>query len=111
MVIPGDNFQGQSKMEFLEFNDNFDLVSRTSHLTDRFMVFHDWALTENYYVIPKNPASLKWKNIMKFSFGMSLGTDVFEMDENSNGEFILLPRRRPNNDNTKNQKIDDVTVN
>merc|ERR1712194_924994 len=63
--------------------------------------------------IPKNPASLKWKNILKFSFGMSLGTDVFEMDEDSNGEFILLPRRHNNNSDKKknHQKNVHVTVN
>ena len=91
MVIPGDDFKGNSQMEFLEFDENFDLVSRRKHTT-RFMVFHDWVLTQNYYVVPKNPAYLKWKNIMKFAFGASLGTDVFAMEEETNGEFILIPR-------------------
>jgi carotenoid cleavage dioxygenase-like enzyme len=99
MIIPGEgkdengkpDFKGNSKMEFLEFDDNFDLVSRRSHTTD-FMVFHDWSLTENYYVVPKNPASLRWNNIAKFTFGLCIGTDVFEMNEELNGKFILIPR-------------------
>ncbi|OEU11318.1 putative beta-carotene 15,15'-monooxygenase [Fragilariopsis cylindrus CCMP1102] len=99
MIIPGEgkdengkpDFKGNSKMEFLEFDDNFDLVSRRSHTTD-FMVFHDWSLTENYYVVPKNPASLRWNNIAKFTFGLCIGTDVFEMNETINGKFILIPR-------------------
>ena len=91
MVVPGDDFKGNSEMEFLEFDENFDLVSRRKHTT-RFMVFHDWVLTQNYYVVPKNPAQLKWDNIMKFAFGSALGTDVFEMEEETNGEFILIPR-------------------
>jgi len=93
MIIPGNNkdFKGNSKMEFLEFNNNFDLVSRRSHTTD-FMIFHDWTLTENYYVVPKNPAYLKWKNIAKFTLGLCIGTNVFAMDETKNGQFILIPR-------------------
>merc|ERR1712238_161129 len=31
MVIPGDKFGGNSKMEFLEFDEQFDLVSRREH--------------------------------------------------------------------------------
>ncbi|KAL3794643.1 hypothetical protein HJC23_010071 [Cyclotella cryptica] len=91
MVIPGERFLGNSRMEFVELDDNFDVVSRREHTT-RFMVFHDWALTENYYVVPKNPAYLRWNNILKFCVGLSLGTDVFAMEEHTNGEFILIPR-------------------
>lgn len=91
MVIPGDKFLGNTRMEFIELDDNFDVVSRRE-FTTRFMVFHDWALTQNYYVVPKNPAYLRWNNIIKFVFGFSLGTDVFAMEESTNGEFILIPR-------------------
>ena len=91
MIIPGEDFRGNTQMEFIELDDNFDLVSRRQ-FTTRFMVFHDWALTENYYVVPKNPAFLRWDNIFKFIFGLSLGTDVFSMEEYTNGEFILIPR-------------------
>ena len=94
MVVPGDDFRGNAQMEFLEFDEKFDVVSRRTHTT-RFMVFHDWVLTQNYYVVPKNPAYLKWKNIMKFAFGTSLGTEVFAMEEETNGEFILIPRFDP----------------
>ena len=91
MVIPGQNFLGNTRMEFIELDDNFDMVSRRE-FTTRFMVFHDWALTENYYVVPKNPAYLRWNNILKFVLGLSVGTDVFEMEEETNGEFVLIPR-------------------
>lgn len=95
MIIPGEEMKGNSYMEFLEFDDNFDLVSRRDHTT-RFIVFHDWALTQNYYVIPKNPAYLQWANIGKFTLGQSIGTDVFAMEEETNGEFILIPRHDVN---------------
>ena len=55
-------------------------------------MFHDWAITKNYYVVPKNPAYLKWKDIGKFTLGLSVGVDVFAMEEETNGEFILIPR-------------------
>ena len=95
MEIPGENFMGNSTFQFLEFDSNFDLVSSRKHTT-RFMVCHDWVLTQNYYVVPKNPAYLKWENIMKFAFGQALGTDVFAMEEQANGEFILIPRHDKN---------------
>jgi len=97
MIIPGEDGKGQTQMEFFEFDDNFDVVSRRE-FTTRFMVFHDWALTENYYVVPKNPAYLRWGNIAKFVLGLSLGTDVFAMEEETNGEFILIPRHDPSED-------------
>ncbi|EED90585.1 predicted protein [Thalassiosira pseudonana CCMP1335] len=97
MIIPGEDFKGNVQMEFVEFDDNFDVVSRRQHTT-RFMVFHDWALTENYYVVPKNPAYLKWRNIAKFVVGLGLGTDVFAMEEETPGEFILIPRHGTDDD-------------
>lgn len=94
MVIPGEDFKGNAQMEFLEFDENFDVVSRRKHTT-RFMVFHDWVLTQNYYVVPKNPAYLRWKEILGFAFGATLGTEVFAMEEETKGEFILIPRFDP----------------
>jgi hypothetical protein len=91
MIIPGEDFMCNTMMEFIEFDENFDVSSRREHTT-RFMVFHDWALTENYYLVPKNPAYLCWGNILKFSFGLSLGTDVFSMEDSTDGEFIFILR-------------------
>lgn len=94
MVLPGENLKGNAQMEFLEFDENFDVVSRRKHTT-RFMVFHDWVLTQNYYVVPKNPAYLKWKHILRFAVGASLGTEVFAMEEDARAGFILIPRFDP----------------
>uniref|UniRef100_A0A7S4ER81 Carotenoid oxygenase n=1 Tax=Pseudo-nitzschia australis TaxID=44445 RepID=A0A7S4ER81_9STRA len=91
MVVPGENFMGNSTFTFLEFDEKFDIVSKKEYTT-RFMVCHDWVITPNYYVIPKNPAYLKWDNIMKFTLGQTVGTSVFAMEEETNGEFILIPR-------------------
>jgi len=94
MDVPGENFMGNSTMEFVEFDSNFDVVSSREFST-RFMVFHDWIITQNYYVVPKNPAYLKWNNVANFMFGQSVGTDVFAMEEETNTEFILIPRHDP----------------
>jgi all-trans-8'-apo-beta-carotenal 15,15'-oxygenase len=91
MEIPGDTNQGNVTMEFLEFDTNFDLVCRRSH-KDRFMVVHDWVLTQNYYVVPKNPAYLKWPDLANFMLGRKVGTDIFAMEEETSGAFLLIPR-------------------
>ena len=54
----GNNMKGNTLMEFIEFDDNFDEISQRE-FTTRFMVFHDWVVTQNYYVVPKNSAYLK----------------------------------------------------
>ena len=68
MVVPGNKFKGNSIMKFIELDTNFDIVSNREYAT-RFMVFHDWGLTQNYYVVPKNPAYLQCANIMNFATG------------------------------------------
>jgi len=113
MLIPGQgqNFKGNVQLQFVEFDDNFDILSTTTHTTDRFMVLHDWALSQHYYVVPQNPAVLNWENIAKFTMGTTVGTDVFSMEEDCNSAFLLIPRPSPSNNNdddfqnkTKNQK-------
>ena len=95
MDIPGENFMGNTTVRFVEFDTNFDVVTERHHST-RFMVFHDWVLTQNYYVVPENPAYLKWPDIGKFMFGQTVGTDVFAMEEETNGAFLLIPRHDSN---------------
>lgn len=85
------NNKGNTMVEFMEFDKNFQLVSKREFMT-RFMVFHDWMITDNYYVIPKNPARVRWADMTKFIMGAKLGVDVFEMDEAAPGELILIPR-------------------
>jgi carotenoid cleavage dioxygenase-like enzyme len=95
MDIPGENYMGNSTMIFYELDINFDVVSSRSYTT-RFMVFHDWVITENYYVVPQNPARIKWAELGKFLLGATVGTDIFGMEEATNGAFLLIPRHDPN---------------
>lgn len=95
MDVPGETYQGNSTMEFFEFDAKFDLVSRRAYST-RFMVCHDWVITEHYYVVPKNPAYLKWPGLFKFLMGRTVGTAIFDMEEETNGEFLLIPRHDSN---------------
>eukprot|EP00913_Durusdinium_trenchii_P020052 g18846.t1 len=44
-------------------------------------VVHDWILTENYYVVPKNPARFHPPGLFAFLSGVAQGTEVFRMAE------------------------------
>ena len=91
MVLPGDQFKGNVILTFYEFNTAFRLVARKKYKT-RFMVMHDWMITDDYYVVPKNPARLRWGNIFKFLAGLVLGVQVFAMEVDCVGELVLIPR-------------------
>lgn len=85
----------RTEIEFVEFDIHWNVVACRIYKT-RFMVFHDWVLTDHYYVVPKNPATFKWENLPQFLLGLRIGTDVFEMDYGSVGEMILIPRHDTN---------------
>lgn len=53
--LQGPKCPESNLIEFYEYDVNFELVSKQSYQTDRFIVFHDWMITENYYIVPKNP--------------------------------------------------------
>ena len=92
--IPGEDFQGNTQIEFIEVDSNFEVVSRRSQ-TARFMVFHDWMITPDYYIVPQNPAVMKYDKLAKFVVGQTVGVDIFEMDVEANGAFWLIPRHDP----------------
>jgi carotenoid cleavage dioxygenase-like enzyme len=102
--LRGDNSEGNTLIEFLEFDTSLRLVSKKEFKT-RFMVFHDWALTPDYFIVPKNPARVRWADMTKFMAGIKLGVDVFEMDETAVGELILIPRH---NDAAEEQVVMEV---
>ena len=85
---------GHSVLEFFELDVNLRLVSTRRYET-RFMVFHDWMLTDQYYVVPKNPAQFKWENLPQFLLGLQAGVEIFEMDYETVGELVLIPRHEP----------------
>jgi all-trans-8'-apo-beta-carotenal 15,15'-oxygenase len=87
----GNNKDGNTVIEFMELDTNFELVHHATYKT-RFIVVHDWMITENYYVVPKNPARVQWSDMTKFIMGAKLGVDVFEMDHDALGEILLIPR-------------------
>ena len=89
--LRGEDKQGLTLVELMEFDTSFQLVSKRDFQT-RFMVFHDWTITDNYYVLPKNPARIRWTDMARFIMGAKVGVDVFEMDEDAPGEFIFIPR-------------------
>lgn len=87
-----DFSKGEKTMaQFWEFDVNFKLVATRTWET-RFMVFHDWMITDNYYIVPKNPASFRWDNLPKFLMGLIPGVEIFDMDYSAVGELVLIPR-------------------
>lgn len=93
--IQNPNQPASTVVEYYEYDINFKLVSIRSYKSDRFMFVHDWMITDNYYIVPKNPAIFKWNALPRFVLGFETGTGIFEMDESADGQFILLPRHNP----------------
>uniref|UniRef100_A0A7S1Y854 Carotenoid oxygenase n=1 Tax=Grammatophora oceanica TaxID=210454 RepID=A0A7S1Y854_9STRA len=90
--VPGQDYMGNTTMEFFEFDNKFRLL-QTKNYTTRFMVFHDWQMTQDYYVVPLNPAVMQWwPQMAEFLTGTGVGTQIFRMDETCPGAFILIPR-------------------
>lgn len=85
-----DDFLG-TKLVFHEYNEAGELVGEVSHQTS-FMVVHDWILTENYYVVPKNPARFNPPGLVAYLSGVAQGTEVFRMAEDTPCAFLLIPR-------------------
>lgn len=92
-----NNKEGSTLIDFMELDTNFRLVSRKQFKTS-FMVFHDWMISEHYYIVPNNPARIRWADMSKFIMGAKLGVEVFEMDHESPGEILLIPRHNDDDD-------------
>ncbi|CAJ1415169.1 unnamed protein product [Effrenium voratum] len=80
-----------TRLLFHEYNSAGELVAEKSHRTS-FMVAHDWTITENYYVVPKNPARFHAPGLLSYLAGLSQGTEVFRMAEDVSAELLLIPR-------------------
>ncbi|MFN0318613.1 MAG: carotenoid oxygenase family protein [Burkholderiales bacterium] len=93
--IRGPNEPVSTVIEFYEYDENLTLLSQRSYRSDRFMFVHDWMITNNYYIIPKNPGTFKWDVLPRFVLGLESGTAMFEMDESASGHFVLIPRHNP----------------
>ncbi|CAK9115066.1 unnamed protein product, partial [Durusdinium trenchii] len=89
-VSDAEDFLG-TKLVFHEYNEEGQLVGERTHQTS-FMVVHDWILTENYYVVPKNPARFHPPGLFAFLSGVAQGTEVFRMAEDEACAFLLIPR-------------------
>mmetsp|Transcript_3116 Transcript_3116/g.7658 ORF Transcript_3116/g.7658 Transcript_3116/m.7658 type:complete len:603 (-) Transcript_3116:6-1814(-) len=90
-VKPGAG--GRSVLEFWEVDLSGDIVNHVRHETD-FMIMHDWMITEHYYVVPKTPATLSWGGIAKFVLGIGRGVGAFELDYETAGALLLIPREK-----------------
>ncbi|CAE8584820.1 unnamed protein product, partial [Polarella glacialis] len=80
-----------TRLDFREYDTQGVLVAETSHTTG-FMVMHDWIITPNFYVVPKNPAKLDPAGLAQFLAGLAQGTKVFNMEEDISSSVLLIPR-------------------
>ena len=53
---------------------------------------HDFALTEDYYVLPLNPIAFDLENIPLFAVGRAPATDLFDFSADRNCVLKLVPR-------------------
>jgi all-trans-8'-apo-beta-carotenal 15,15'-oxygenase len=83
-----------TSIEYMEFDVDWQLISSRT-FTTRFMVFHDWMLTDNFYVVPKNPARFVWENLPKMFLGLQAPIETLEMEEETPAELMLIPRHDP----------------
>ncbi|KAJ8610027.1 hypothetical protein CTAYLR_006637 [Chrysophaeum taylorii] len=84
-------FDDQTRVVFWEFDEAGREVSRVEHDAP-FFVFHDWALTEDYYVVPFTNGIFDVSRIGNFALGRIPATDLFGFDPSATAKLLLIPR-------------------
>ena len=86
-----DAFNDKTTTNFWEFDADGRELSRYED-TDQSYVVHDFAITEEHYVLPVSPIKFDLDNIPDFALGKAPATDLFAFDAARHGELKLLPR-------------------
>jgi len=86
-----DAFNDKTTTDFWEFDADGRELSRYED-TDQSYVVHDFAITEEHYVLPVSPIKFDLDNIPDFALGKAPATDLFAFDAARHGELKLLPR-------------------
>lgn len=87
-------FQNETMVIFWEFDKDGNELSRIEH-SSPFFIFHDWAITDEYYVVPANPGAFDVGKLGQFVVGAIPGTDMFDLDPGRNATLLLVPRGVP----------------
>jgi carotenoid cleavage dioxygenase-like enzyme len=80
-----------SVIDVWELDASGAIASHCSHKCG-FVVAHDFAITENYYVVPANAARLLWGKLASYLFGFARGVEVFNLAVDQPGAVLLIPR-------------------
>lgn len=81
-----------TEIHFYEFDSRGKLVADRKYKTSPAVVFHDWMLTPNYYIVPAAEAVFDLSKIPDLVMGKSAATGVFALDENAPAKVLLIPR-------------------
>ena len=81
-----------TKINFFEFDKDGRLISKAEHSQSPAFIFHDWMITENYYVVPAATAEFDLNKLPDLITGKSTATDIFAMDEKAPASVLLIPR-------------------
>lgn len=79
-------------IHFYEFDQAGTLISDREYKTSPAVVFHDWMLTPNYYIVPAAEAVFDLSKIPDLILGKSTATEVFSLDEMAPAKVLLIPR-------------------
>uniref|UniRef100_A0A7S3NHN6 Dioxygenase n=1 Tax=Aureoumbra lagunensis TaxID=44058 RepID=A0A7S3NHN6_9STRA len=86
-----DAFENTTKLILFEFDVKGNQLSRIE-LTEPFFIFHDFAITQDFWIIPINPGKFDLDKLPNFIFGRAPATDIFQLDFNRNLCLLLVPR-------------------
>jgi len=81
-----------TEVHFYEFDSTGKLVSDRKYKTSPAVIFHDWMLTPNYYIVPAAEAVFDLSKIPDLLLGKSAATGVFALDGNAPAKVLLIPR-------------------
>lgn len=82
-------------LHFYEFDTNGKLVADREYRASPAVVFHDWMITPNYYIVPAAEASFDLAKLPQLLLGRIPATGVFSLDESAPAKVLLIPRHNP----------------
>ena len=86
-----DAFGDTTTTTFWEFDEDGRVVSKVEDI-DRSFVVHDYAITDEHYVLPISPIAFDLDNIPDFALGRAPATDLFAFDATQHGALKLVSR-------------------
>ena len=86
-----DPFDDKTTTTFWEFDEAGRVLTTTEDVEKSYVV-HDYAITEDHYVLPVSPIVFDLDNIPDFALGRAPATDLFGFDATRHGALRLVSR-------------------